>query len=341
MTKVTHIALLLSNLLCAASYAALQPGEGIVLNSATGNYLISYRDGAGTANDPLVQLPFIPSTKIDPKLSSTTKILNNVTILYEYTLSNSVSAKQSIMDMEIYGLPSNANISGTTTTITEGSKQMDLFQPTLAVPNINWYGSGARGSGWVNIGWHYNYDSDPPSPLLGIRPGITQGGFSLTSLDLPGLFSVKLLGGGTGHVGYPGYAPDGDISILIDQLEDNDFVPRNAAAPMIAVPVPYNAAVTLERIQAHAHTWIAKQLLDSVFSGQLDRLFQSAISAYRLNQPLVGKQHLDSLRTLIKQQQPNADKQVATITPIAMPPAKIDLLAARILYFNLGYVKRR
>ena len=71
---------------------------------------------------------------------------------------------------------------------------------------------------------------------------------------------------------------DSDIGKRIQALDDNDFVPRNAAVPTIAVPDPFDPAVTLERIQAHAHTWIAMKLLDPAFSAQLDRSFQSAIS---------------------------------------------------------------
>lgn len=337
MKKIIYAILWTNLLLAHHSFAVLLPGEGITLNPITGDYLFSYRDGA-TVTDPLKQLIFIPSTKVDPVLASTISLTGNLNVLYKYTLTNGSAAKQLIDNLRFFGLPVNAAIGGSTT-ISEGSRQMDIFESALTIPNANWYGSGTRIPGKeVNISWYY--DDQKPIPK-GIKSGTTLSGFGLSSLDLPGLFAAQVSGNGTGNLSFPNEGLEGEILDLYFQLQDNDFVPRNAAAPMIAVPVPYNAAVTLERIQAHAHTWIAKQLLDSVFSGQLDRLFQSAISAYRLNQPLVGKQHLDSLRTLIKQQQPNADKQVATITPIAMPPAKIDLLAARILYFNLGYVKRR
>jgi hypothetical protein len=261
-------------------------------------------------------------------------------------VTNGNNAKQSIIDLYFSGLPVNANIPGTTTTIAEGNRQMDIFEPALGVPNPDWYGSGGHGilpNGKTFFGWYCLYDSlDNPNPNLGIHPGETLGGFSLISSDLPGVFAAEVKGSGTGHVAFPGYAPGGTILDLIEQLQNNDFVPVNAAAPMIAVPMPYDAAVTLEAIQTHVHTWIAKKLLDTAFSAQLDTSFQAAIAAYRANQPLVAKTQLETMRTLIKQQQPDADKNDITPTiNMPAPPALIDLLAARILYFDLGYVINR
>lgn len=346
MKKLTYSIFLLGNLLWSMSHAALLPGEGIVLDPATGNSVISYRDGAGTASDPLVQIPFIPSTKIEPTLHSTMGLDQNGGILYLYRVSNGINAKQSIIDLYFSGLPVNANIPGSTTTIAEGNRQMDIFEPALGVPNSDWYGSGGHGilpNGKTFFGWYCLYDSlDNPNPNLGIHLGETLSGFSLISSDLPGVFSVEVKGSGTGHVAFPGYAPSGAIDDLVDQLEKNDFVPRNAAAPMIAVPTPYDAAVTLENIQTHVHTWIAKQLLDTTFSAQLDTSFQAAIAAYRANQPQTAIVQLQTMRTLIKQQQPDADKNDVTPTiNLPAPPALIDLLAARILYFDLGYVISR
>ncbi len=351
MKKITYIIFVLSNLLWTNSHAALLSGEGIVLDPATGNYLISYRDGygEGTANDPLVQLPFIPSTKIAPTINSTLSLEQSWSIRYGYAVTNGVNAQQSIVALRLFGLPVNANMSGTTTTIAEGSRQMDIFEPNLAVPNPDWYGSGAKvprermpPNGVVNIGWSYDYEGEHSDPLIGLRPAASLDGFGLVSIDLPGLFVAQVQGNGTGHVAFPDYAPSGAIDDLIEQLQNNDFVPVNAAAPMIAVPTPYDAAVTLENIQTHAHTWVAKQLLDTTFSAQLDTSFQAAIAAYRANQPQTAIVQLQTMRTLIQQQQPDADKNDVTPTiNLPAPPALIDLLAARILYFDLGYVISR
>jgi hypothetical protein len=98
--------------------------------------------------------------------------------------------------------------------------------------------------------------------------------------------------------------------------------------------------VVVDRIREHVATWPSKQLADTAFVAQLDRYFQSAISAYRLNQAQVGKKHLETMREYIKQQQPDADKEDGN-HPIATPPALIDPLAARVLFFDLDYVMER
>jgi hypothetical protein len=244
MKKITYIIFIFANLLCAEPCFALLPGEGVVLNSVTGDYLFSYRDGT-VATDPLRQLNFVPSTKIEPVLASSISLAGNWNILYGYTLTNGSTAKQLIDHLRFFGLPVNAAITGSTT-IAEGSHQMDIFESALTVPNANWYGSGTRIPGKVvNIGWVY--DDESPSPK-GIQPSSTLAGFGLNSPDLPGVFVAQVSGNGTRNLRFPDEGPEGEMSNQYGQLRKNDFVPRNAAAPMIVAPTPYDAAVTLEAI---------------------------------------------------------------------------------------------
>ena len=182
----------------------------------------------------------------------------------------------------------------------------------------------------------------------GIQPNGYQKGFGFTSQSLPGLGVAQFEGASGVHNGFSGEGPDpsSDISKQIQALYQNDFVPRNAAVPTIPVPDPFDAAVTLERIQTQMHTWITMQLLDPAFSSQLDRSFQSAISAYRLNQPKVGKQQIEALRALVKKEQPDlgrdeeheSDKNHEKNDD--RKSALIDKLAARILDFDLKYVTK-
>jgi len=136
---------------------------------------------------------------------------------------------------------------------------------------------------------------------------------------------------------------DRDIVALYDQLmKDTSFVPRNAA-----VPTPFDAAVLLERIQTQMHTWIGMKLLDATFSSQLDRSFQSAISAYRLNQPKVGKKEIQTMRELLKKEQPDLGRDEEHESEKNheknddRKSALIDRLAARVLDFDLEYVTKR
>ena len=89
------------------------------------------------------------------------------------------------------------------------------------------------------------------------------------------------------------------------------------------------------------------KLLDATFSAQLDRSFQSAISAYRLNQPGVGKQEIQTMHELIEKEQPDlgrdeeheSDKNHEKNDD--RKSALIDRLAARVLDFDLKYVTKR
>ena len=261
-------------------------------------------------------------------------------------LTNRINAKQAIVNFDIYGLPSDVNIKGATSiSVTDQTQsfQINSFESALIIPsNRDCSGSGTKSTQKITIGWlciDYLPQSDTPDPLSGISPGATLGGFGLISSDLPGVIATQVSGNGDGRVGLGDEASSEFMDLYENQLLNSDFVPVNAAAPMIAVPTPYDAAVTLENIQTHIHTWIAKQLLDTAFSAQLDTSFQAAIAAYRANQPQTAIIQLQTMRTLIKQQQPDAGKNDVTPTiNLPAPPALIDLLSARILYFDLGYV---
>ncbi|MFZ5502336.1 MAG: hypothetical protein ACOY3V_02210 [Pseudomonadota bacterium] len=345
MKRIIQFISLFLNLIWAEQSSALQAGEGILLDPVTGNYLLNYRsefDGS------LIQKDYIPSTKIDPSLISSTKLIDGWNVLYQYNLANGSSAKQPIVNLDIYGLPTNVNISGATTiSVTDQLQnyQLDSFESALIVPiNSDCSGSGTRTSEETNIGWlcvHYLPQSDIPDPLSGIPPGTTLKGFGLISSYLPGLITAQVAGDGDGRIGLGDEASSEFMDLYESQLLNVDYVLRNAAAPVIAVLSPFDAAVTLERVRDHTHTWIDQHLLEAAFSAQLDPLFQQAIDAYRAGLRETGKKHLESLRDLVKQQQPDAESQGAAARAIAMPPAKLDLLAARVLFFDVNYVMER
>jgi len=123
--------------------------------------------------------------------------------------------------------------------------------------------------------------------------------------------------------------------------------PRNAAVTTIAVPDSFDAAVLLDSIRTQMHTWIGMKLLDATFSSQLDRYFQSAISAYRLNQPKVGKKEIQTMRALIKKEHEDMGRDEEHESEKSQEKnddrksALIDRLAARVLDFDLEYVMKR
>ena len=101
----------------------------------------------------------------------------------------------------------------------------------------------------------------------------------------------------------------------------------------------------LGRIQSHVHTWIASGLLDATFSSQLDRYFQSSIDAYSRNQPKAAKEHIETLRKMLKREHEDVDhdedEKAEEKNERKSARVNIDRLAARILDFDLKYVLKR
>jgi hypothetical protein len=172
-------------------------------------------------------------------------------------------------------------------------------------------------------------------------------GFGFISQSLPDMGVAKFTGARKFSNGYGGEGPhpDSDIAKQIEALEDNDFVPRNAALPTIAVPVPFDAAVLLDRIRAHVATWPGKQLADPAFAAQLDRYLLAAADAYRLNNTKAGREHVETLRRMLAKAHPDVDhddeddddgEERKHATRLS-----IDRLAARVLDFDLRYVLKR
>ena len=335
----------------ASLSAQAYPGESIVLDPVTGNYTITYRSSDENITD-LMQTVFVPATRIEPAIRSSFHSREGEAITYRYTVTNGATAKQAIIGVWLDGmgtvvdelpLPRRQNATQATVDAYIAAEKSALSTPP------NWNGSIIRSMS--RVAWN------PSASLIrtgGIQAGRTVSGFGFASLDLPGISLSKLrgidkVGGGFGYAD-EGPAENSAILAELEWLQDNDFVPRNAAVPTIAVPTPFDPAVTLERIQTHMHTWIGMQLPDATFSAQLDRSFQSAISAYRLNQPKVGKQHIQTMRALIKKEHADADReddndergeQGDHDDKNKAKRALIDKLAARVLDFDLKYVTKR
>lgn len=325
-------------------YAQAYPGESIVLDPVTGDYRITYWDdityGDTAFEQPsLRQTTFVPATKIDPTIVSKFKLGDASLVIYSYAMSNGAAAKQAIV---VLSLEQTERVKGERDVpLTATATVSEVEQAFLA--NTSALNSPASWSGNIyrlresRIVW-----SPDDLKTGGVPAGSTQAGFSFSSLALPGLSVARMEGIG-GVFGYAGEGPVQDSAIRpeLDRLTKNDFIARSAAVPTLPVPSPFDPAVTLERIQTHMHTWIAKQLLDAAFSAQLDLSFKAAIDAYRAGQRETGKKAIETMRELIKQQQPDADKETATSIRTTTLPALIDLLAARILFFDLNYVTER
>lgn len=327
---------------------ALEPGESIVLDPVTGNYKLTYTDTLKGGIKVLKHATFYPATKIAPAITSKVHMDEAGEVTYSYSVRSGAQSRQVLdsVSFDITGkvvgsqdLPTNMQ----TSTVAQAFAVLKANELALATPS-GWRGSISTYEDGASVNWR------PVDSAAGIPPKGHLNGFGFSSQSLPGIGVAQLQGKSDAINGYSGEGPDpdSDIAKQIQALDDNDFVPRNAAVPTIAVPAPFDPAVTLERIQTHMHTWIDMKLLDPAFSAQLDRSFQSAISAYRLNQPKVGKQQIQTIRELIKKEHADADREDDNEDrgekgdrDDKSKHTLIDKLAARILDFDLKYVTRR
>jgi len=330
---------------CVQAY----PGESVVLDQVTGNYIITYR-----SSDPdekrLMQTEFVPATKIVPTIHSAFRSNEKVGVFYHYSVSNAALAKQGIVGVEIINVLNRII----------GIQAKDFDAPLAVRQAINAANNTAMPSpaGWhsgfttINneresidkIYWTINHGTG--SATDGILAGQTLRGFGFASYDLPGVGESRLDGVGA-MFGYPDEGPDDDSAVLaeIDRLRDNDYISKPVATPSIAVPMPFDAAVLLDRIRAHVSTWPSQQLVDSAYAIQLDRRLVAAADAYRLNNAKVGKEHIEAIRKMLEKEHHYLDKEDAddedTEEHKRAVRFTIDRLAARVLDFDLKYVLKR
>lgn len=352
MKTLNKVRLIISTVTISASLAVqAYPGESIVLDPVTGNYTITYWDDITYGDTPFEQpslrnTTFIPATKIIPAIRSKFQLDETGFVSYSYTIFNGVGAKQSIVGLSLQQterIKGEQNIPPLTAPVSEVERAF-LANMQAVIDPVNWHGGIYSITGRPsNVAWR-------PSSLEtgGVQAGRSLSGFGYTSPALPGVSMARMEGIG-GVFGYAGEGPAKDSAILseLKWLRNNDFVPRHAAAPMIAVPSPFDAAVTLERIQANTHTWIGMKLLDATFSSQLDRSLTAAANAYRHNQNKAGKEHLQAVRLLLKkaytdlENQDIVDEETGNNQGAQFKNGMIARLAARVLDFNVKYVLKR
>ena len=180
---------------------AMLPGEGIVLDPTTGDYLINYM----SFKKQLMQSRFVPSTKIDPSLRSRFENQDSL-IRYSYSIHNGIKAKQPLIGFELELVSS-------------------VFRSAIfpngwgcsVIPIGNTTGSGFRIS--------YSFDNLDDAKRNGLQIGETQTGFGFVSVDLPGIGEGRLTGFGDIGPGFVDEGPkDNEIRNQLNALQLNDFV---------------------------------------------------------------------------------------------------------------------
>jgi len=340
---ITMLALLLPTQLVFA-----YPGESIV-RDANGDYVVTYWNGAN-----LMRSIFFPATKIEPKAKSRWQLSTANLITYRYAIANGGGAKQSITSVRIgnisriFGSQTMPTISSITTP-EAAIAAVQKMSKALVIPN-GWEGVAdvdPLNSSALQADWFFFTSNHPNNSAIGVMPGSEIHGFGYSSPDMPGIGSMQLEGEVENQGVYEDEGPDPQESAIasqLEQIEKNDFVLRNVASPSISIPVPFDAAVLLDRIRTHVATWPSKQLLDPAFAAQLDRYMAAAADAYRLNNTKAGKEHIMTVRQMLAKEHRNLDhdeddddtEEHKTATRLS-----IDRLAARVLDFDLRYVLKR
>jgi len=329
---------------CVSLFCHAYPGESIVRDPVTGDYTITYWDDEEPGS--LEQTTFVPATKIIPTVRSKFRLEGTSSVVYSYTLANGASAKQAIVGLILEPIGRIANERDLPPVTAPASEVENIIITNMAALNSpkDWGGNIVRIRGQSRIAWlAEDLETD------GVRSGRAMPGFGFSSSALPGISTAKMEGKGA-VFGYAGEGPAVDSAIYAElgRLRKNDFIARPASAPMIVVPDPFNAAVLLDRIQTQMHSWIGMQLLDTSFSSQLDRYLTAAADAYRHNQPKAGKEHIQTLRRMLKKEHEDADRDDEKEDGKAEGKNDdknkrilIDRLAARVLDFDLKYVFKR
>ena len=317
-------------------------GESIVLDSRTGNYLITHYSDLDRKFETLI---FIPATKIKPTIKCKHNLTHEGIVRYEYNLISGRDSQQVIVGIlfdpvssvttPMPDIPLNAppgKIMG----------DMQVAADYFETPRL-WHSmmSYSEGQNAFRIGWLIKVAN-------GLAPG-NQATFGFRSRDLPGIIQARV----------DGYAPksqkidgeelpdaeDGGFGQQYFALLMNNYLLRPVAAPTIAVPAPFDAAVLLDRIRTQVATWPGKQLLDPAFATQLERNMVAAANAFRNNQPKAGREHIESLRRLLDHEHKylDHDDEDNDDTPEhkAATRLTIDRLAAWVLDFDLRYVLKR
>ncbi len=342
-------------LLMPLASEALSPGEGIILDRNTGDYIITYEDGSGQ----VMQSHFVPSTKIDPTLRSRFENQQGL-IHYRYTIKNGSRGKQPLIGLTldpVSSIYSKAVLPGTVQEFNQTTRQL-VNDPV----RLEQYVNGPSGAMEVPNGWNCDilpnghavrsdfrvpcsFDDLDEEKRHGLQLGNSLSGFGFYSLDLPGVGVGQLRGFGDMGPSFEDEGPSNEIVNQLVALQKKDFVPLNTAVPTIAVPVPFNAAILVDRIRTHVATWPSKQLLDSAYAAQLDRYLAAAADAYRLNNAKAGRENIEFVRKLLEHEHRFLDHDDEdnddTAEHKAATRLTIDRLAARVLDFDLRYVLKR
>lgn len=352
------------------------PGVGMALDPATGNYRISYyppalpppsspslmegqpaatqagpvvlrvsavsRRRPSAAKPKLLHAIFVPATKIDPIVESDFVYRpGRREVQYAYRIANGRGAKQALVRIAIEPLSTVSALMlplpGGAGRDAERTAQFEATASGALISPDHWSGtlSALAGPG-LRIVWQL----DAAPGARGVAPGRAQSGFGLPADDLPGVALARLRGNAP-PLRFGGHWPPGDIGDRLRYLTAHDYVTRPVAVPAITLPDPYDSAALIGRIQAQMHTWIALGLLDPLFADRLDHHLEYAADELRNGWTRDARYDLDAVHLLLALQYPSLEGKAGPAHLLKPAAMQIDVVAARVLDFDLKYVEMR
>jgi len=308
--------------------------ESFMIDPNTDDYHIRYKNVFGE----IVEVTFIPATKIVPIVKSHFRLNKEGKIEYGYHLKNSDRARQNIVSLLILSVSRVA--------VDVPASQYGIIK--LNAP-AGWEGVALaddmsdKNNKNLNVSWTWDYRNLDRTED-GIKPGESQGRLAIHSSDLPGVTIVRLRGG-VPTQGFPDSGPDpqSPVGKQFNELHSHDYVVRYAAAPKIPTGNPLDPVLTLTGLQKHLNQdLVSMKLVDPIFASQLDRGLQAAIDAAKLSNTKALKDYVKDLRKALKKEHDDVDKEDDyKDDDKPKKSGSIDKLAAKVLDFDLKYVEKR
>ncbi len=346
-------------LLSGAAFAG--EGESIVLDPATGNYVITHYVDSEQRFEKLV---FVPATKIDPALKSDLKLAEHGDVHYTYTLASGKSSQQVIVNLIFDGVSSASTpvVDGTPIPDMQRNPSGEIAVDKMVTSARNMTNAGSyidrpqlwnstmtytSGGKAFRIGWYYDANAG------GLRPG-DKAAFGLKSRDLPGIVEAEV------H----GYAPDTekiDGEELPDEPGDDpfwkqyfslmwhNFVTRPAAVPLLAATTPLDGVSVLNQLKANVATWPGMKLVDASTANEINSRLQTAINDLSSGNNEAAILTMKSIRSQLNQLLSNGkrdsemprDKQAAKGKKDNAEQAEANRhLVEDVLQFDLKYICR-
>ena len=287
----------------------------------------------------LTTATYVPATKLSPQIFVGLGIGANWVVAYRYRIANLAASVQPLIGLTLDPV---IGLLGAKTLPSKGTVQSSgnvgafatVAESAMAAPT-GWerYLAYSDAGAGLRVSWLF---TNIVNGAQGLLPGQRQVGFGVTSSALPGIALVEIDGNSGGPLAYVDEGPTGDIEAQVDALDAHNYLNPFAATPRIAVPVPFDRAELLRRIDAEASSWVGLKLLDPALFTQLDRWLQAAIAAASRKDLVTCGSNVASLVKRIHDFYASLD-DVPTDWTGPSPSTLMDRRVAQILVFDLAY----